>query len=261
MGCTTDDIDAIVATSPLLQGRVSPRASCAAVIVAGGSGSRFGNPGGKQLLDLFGRPMLTWSVMAFDAVADIGEIIVVCPEDKIDEYCRVAFDPYPLVTAIRFAPAGDLRQSSSCSGILEVDERYEYIAVHDGARPLIMPDLIEHTVNVLKGTYDADGAIVGHPAIDTLKVVGNGAVVGTPDRSMFWNAQTPQVFRAPVLRRAHLDALANGYIGTDDSSLVERIGGRVLLVDGPRDNLKVTVPEDQVPVEAALMVRLMKMGI
>ena len=123
-------------------------------------------------------------------------------------------------------PAGATRQESAFSGLEYASEEYEYVVLHDGARPLIAPELIAHTINTLKGTLDADGAIVATPSIDTLKVVENGCIVGTPDRRVFWNAQTPQVFRAGVYRRAHASALSEGFVGTDDSSLIERLGGK-----------------------------------
>ena len=89
-------------------------------------------------------------------------------------------------------------------------------------------------------------------SIDTLKVVENGVIMGTPDRRVFWNAQTPQVFRTGIYRRAHASALSDGFIGTDDSSLMERLGGRILVVEGKRDNIKLTVPEDFLLLSAAL---------
>ena len=84
------------------------------------------------------------------------------------------------------------------------------------------------------------------------KVVEDGVIVGTPDRSVFWNAQTPQVFRTGIYRRAHASALSDGFVGTDDSSLIERLGGRVLVVEGKRDNIKLTVPEDYLMMVAAV---------
>ena len=132
------------------------------------------------------------------------------------------------------------------------------MVLHDGARPLISPDLILHAINVLKGNIDCDGAVVAHPAVDTLKVVENGVIVGTPDRRVFWNAQTPQVFRAGIYRRAHASALSDGFMGTDDSSLIERLGGRVLVVEGKRDNIKLTVPEDYLMLAAAVRALYMK---
>jgi 2-C-methyl-D-erythritol 4-phosphate cytidylyltransferase len=139
---------------------------------------------------------------------------------------------------------------------MQVPERFEFVAVHDGARPLVTPELIGHALASLRGSVDADGAVVGYPTIDTLKIVSGANILGTPDRSSFWTVQTPQVFRRETLLEAHRIALNEGFVGTDDSSLVERIGGKVLLVAGPRDNIKITVPEDRILVEAGLEIRL-----
>jgi 2-C-methyl-D-erythritol 4-phosphate cytidylyltransferase len=128
--------------------------------------------------------------------------------------------------------------------------------MHDGARPLVSPELIAHTISIVKGNVDADGAVVAYRSVDTLKVVENGVVMGTPDRSVFWNAQTPQVFRAGIYRRAHAAALADGFVGTDDSSLIERLGGRVLVVEGSRNNIKLTLPEDYLMLETSIRERI-----
>ena len=227
-----------------LEGKLSRNPKTAAVILAGGTGERFGREGGKQLVEIAGKPVLTWSAETFDAVADVGLIVIVCPEERHDEYLKRAIDPFPFVTPVVVAPAGALRQESAFSGLELVPDDFEYVAMHDGARPLITPKLVEHTINMVKGNIDCDGAIVAFPSVDTLKVVEDGVVAGTPDRNVFWNAQTPQVFRSGILRRAHAAALSDGFVGTDDSSLIERLGGRVLVVRGPRENLKLTEPED-----------------
>ena len=229
-----------------------------AVVVAGGSGQRFGNPGGKQLVNVAGRPLMSWSIRAFDRSDKVGHIVVVCPAERRAEMRRLAIDPFDYDTPISFADAGDTRQDSTRAGVHAVPAGFEYVAIHDGARPLISADLIAHTIATLKGNIDADGAVVAHPAIDTLKVVENGVIVGTPDRSVFWNAQTPQVFRAGIYRRAHASALSDGFVGTDDSSLIERLGGRVLVVEGKRDNIKLTVPEDYLMLVAAVRERYLK---
>ena len=229
-----------------------------AVVVAGGSGQRFGNPGGKQLVNVAGRPLMSWSIRAFDRSDKVGQIVVVCPAERRAEMRRLAIDPFDYDTPISFADAGDTRQDSTRAGVHAVPTGFEYVAIHDGARPLISADLIAHTIATLKGNIDADGAVVAHPAIDTLKVVENGVIVGTPDRSVFWNAQTPQVFRAGIYRRAHASALSDGFVGTDDSSLIERLGGRVLVVEGKRDNIKLTVPEDYLMLVAAVRERYLK---
>jgi 2-C-methyl-D-erythritol 4-phosphate cytidylyltransferase len=239
-----------------LKGQVAKNPHTAAIILAGGAGERYGQDGGKQLLHIHGKPVLTWSAEAFDAVADVGLIVVVCPRERMEEYCREAIDGFPFVTPVVMAPAGDIRQESAFNGLDKVPENYEFVAVHDGARPLITPELINHAIAAVRGSVDADAAIVGYPAIDTLKIVSGNNVVGTPDRSAFWTAQTPQVFRTEAIKAAHLSALAEGYVGTDDSSLVERAGGKVVLVQGPRNNIKITVPEDREAVEAGLAARI-----
>ena len=254
-----DDFDFDALTCPLLQlqGKVDKNPKTAAIILAGGTGERFGKEGGKQLVEIAGKPILTWSAEAFDAVGDVGLIVIVCPEERMREYLARAIDPFPFVTPVVLAPAGSIRQESAFSGLEMVGEEYEYVVLHDGARPLVSPELIQHTINTVKGNFDADGAVVAHPAVDTLKVVEDGAIVGTPDRSVFWVAQTPQVFRAGIYRRAHAAALSDGFVGTDDSALIERMGGRVLVVEGKRDNLKLTVPEDYALLSAA--VRMLNM--
>ncbi len=235
-----------------LQGVVDKGAKTAAIILAGGTGERFGREGGKQLVEIAGKPVLTRSAEVMDSVGDIGLIVIVCPEDRTQEYLVRAIDPFPFATPIVLAPAGDIRQESAFSGLEMVPDDFEYVLLHDGARPLITKELVQHAIATLKGNIDADGVVVGTPSVDTLKVVENGVIAGTPDRSVFWNAQTPQVFRTGIYRRAHASALSDGFVGTDDSSLIERLGGRMLMVEGKRDNIKITVPEDYLIVSAAL---------
>ena len=246
------DFDTLAQSLHGLKGEVDKNPKTAAIILAGGTGERFGKEGGKQLVEIAGKPILTWSAEAFDAVGDIGLIVIVCPDERCGEYLTRAIDPFPFVTPVVIAPSGPSRQESAFSGLEFVPDEYEYVILHDGARPLISPELIEHTIATLKGNIDCDGAVVAHPAVDTLKVVENGVIVGTPDRSVFWNAQTPQAFRTGIYRRAHASALSDGFIGTDDSALIERLGGRVLVVEGKRDNIKLTVPEDYFMLAAAV---------
>lgn len=245
-------LDALAQSAMGLEGKLDKKPKSAAIILAGGGGERFGREGGKQLVEIAGKPVLTWSAEAFDAVGDIGLIVIVCPEERQEEYLQRAIDPFPFVTPVILAPSGDIRQESAFSGLEYIPDEYEFVVLHDGARPLITPDLIEHALNTLKGNLDADGVVVGHPSIDTLKVVEQGVIVGTPDRKVFWNAQTPQAFRVGIYRRAHASALSDGFVGTDDSSLIERLGGCVLMVEGKRDNLKLTVPEDLQILAAAV---------
>lgn len=255
---TSLDLDALEQAVAGLEGRVNKNARTAAIILAGGSGKRFGKEEGKQLVEIAGKPILTWSAEALDAVGDIGLIVVVCPKERQSEYLKRAIDPFPFVTPIVVAAAGPTRQESAFSGLEAVPDGFEFVVLHDGARPIVSPDLILHAIATLKGNIDCDGAVVAHPAIDTLKIVENGVIVGTPDRHVFWNAQTPQVFRTGIYRRAHASALSDGFVGTDDSSLIERLGGKVVVVEGKRDNIKLTVPEDYLMLVSAVHERYLK---
>lgn len=228
-----------------------------AIIVAGGTGSRFGNPGGKQLVEIAGRPMLSWTVEAFDRARTIAHIVIVCPAERRADYRARAVEPYGFSTPVTFADAGSTRQDSTCAGLDAAPEGCALVAIHDGARPLILPETIDNAVRALCADADLDGVVCGQPAIDTLKVVDPAGIIdSTPDRSQFWCVQTPQVFRADALRRAMASAQRAGFVGTDDASLVEAAGGPVRCIETPRDNLKVTVPEDLPMVEALMRRRL-----
>lgn len=235
-----------------------PQAHVCAVIVAGGAGTRFGNPGGKLLVDVAGRPLMSWSLLAFDAAETVESIVVVCPPDHRDEMCERAIDPLRLSVPVTFAASGKTRQDSTRSGIFAAPAGTTHVAIHDAARPLIEPATIDGAVHMLLGHPDADGVVCGQPAIDTLKVVADGAIEGTPDRSAYWCVQTPQVFSLAKLTHAFELADATGFVGTDDASVVEHAGGRVLCANSPRDNLKVTVPEDLVLVSSLMRYRLQK---
>jgi len=224
----------------------------AAIVVAGGTGSRLGLSGGKQLASLLGVPVLSWGLLALDAVDDIGHIVVVCPAERLEEYRSVAVSPLGLSAPVTFAASGETRQASVASGLAAVPDGFALVAVHDGARPLLESATVDRALSVLISTPEADGIVIGHPAVDTMKVVRDGWVESTPERSSLWVAQTPQIFRAEAFRDALLHAEKNGFLGTDDSSVVEHAGGRVLVFEGSRGNIKVTVTEDIALAEAAL---------
>ena len=141
-----------------------------AVVVAGGSGQRFGNPGGKQLVNVAGRPLMSWSIRAFDRSDRVGHIVVVCPAERRAEMRRLAIDPFDYDTPISFADAGDTRQDSTRAGVHAVPAGFEYVAIHDGARPLITTEAIDHAIDVLVSDRALDGVVCGQPAIDTLKI-------------------------------------------------------------------------------------------
>jgi 2-C-methyl-D-erythritol 4-phosphate cytidylyltransferase len=228
----------------------------AALVLAGGSGERFGEPGGKQLLRVAGLPILAWSVAALEAAPGVGLVIIACPRDRFDEYVEQAIVPIGCATPVVLVPSGETRQASLAAALAEVPSDLDIVAVHDGARPLVTAELVEAAIDALRADARLDGVVVGHPSVDTIKSVDAHQVIqGTPDRVGMWLVQTPQVFRTGVLRSALEAAELEGFIGTDDSSLVERIGGRVRMLEGPRDNIKVTLAEDLLIVDALLTSR------
>ncbi|NTU71066.1 MAG: 2-C-methyl-D-erythritol 4-phosphate cytidylyltransferase [Coriobacteriia bacterium] len=231
-----------------------------AIVCAGGTGQRLGLAGGKQLTLVAGRPVLAWTMAALDAAPSVGHIVLVCPGDRFAEYRAAAVEGVIVGTPVTFAASGDTRQESVASGIAAASDDATVLIVQDGARPLLTPSLVEATVSALQADPRADGAVAGHPSIDTLKTVTGGVVDGTPDRARYWAVQTPQAFRAESLRAAYARAAKDGFIGTDDAAIVEHAGGRVVLVEGPRDNIKVTVAEDIAVVEAVLSFRRSEEG-
>jgi 2-C-methyl-D-erythritol 4-phosphate cytidylyltransferase len=224
----------------------------AAIIVAGGTGERFGRVGGKQLVRVLGATVLGHALGAFERCDAIDEIVVVVHPDRVGEY---AVEMAGILKVTGIVGGGDTRQESVAAGLAALSSDVDLVVVHDGARPLVTPRIVAEAIEYL-GTSGADGVVVGHPAYDTIKrVSADGAILATEDRSTLWVAQTPQAFRAASLRRAYTRAEEEGFVGTDDSSLVERLGGRVIMLLGPRDNLKVTVPEDLPVVERLLEAR------
>ena len=231
-----------------------------AIVCAGGSGERLGVAGGKQLASVSGRPVLAWTLEALDAADEVGHIVLVCPGDRFEEYRVAAVDVLALSSPITFAPSGPSRQASVASGIAVAPDGVEFIVVHDGARPLVTPEVVASTIAALDADPLAVGAVVGQHVIDTLKIADGGGIVETPDRAKYWAVQTPQTFRASALRAAYALADEDGFAGTDDAAVVEHSGGRVVLVEGPRDNIKITVAEDIAFVEAGLAFRIAQEG-
>lgn len=228
-----------------------PKPKVTAVIAGGGRGLRFGDPNGKQLASVLGRPVIAWAAEAMAAAELIDEVVVVCDPSRVSEYADAVLDAYEADKPITFVAGGDSRQQSVEAGVLEADDA-DIIAVHDGARPLVDPETVDAAIRLLINSHGTAGVVVGHPAIDTLKVVSDSSVVSTPDRSSLWVAQTPQIFYRDRLLFALESAQTEGFIGTDDASLVERTGERVLMYEGPRENIKVTVPTDVATVSSHL---------
>ncbi|MDP9111282.1 MAG: 2-C-methyl-D-erythritol 4-phosphate cytidylyltransferase, partial [Candidatus Eremiobacteraeota bacterium] len=189
-----------------------------AIIVAAGSGSRFGRP--KQLVELAGAPMLSWSLRTLASMPEITDVVIVTEPDCVEPIASMASQAAP-GKAILVVPGGATRQGSSRAGIEALHERVDAVLIHDGARPLV------HASDVRRGmSAIADGraALLALPVVDTIKVVdaGKGTVLRTLDRDQLWAAQTPQFATLRDMRRAHLDAARSGADSTDDATLLER---------------------------------------
>ena len=231
-------------------------ADTCAIILAGGSGERFGDPRGKQFVELAGLPLVAWSIWAFDRAPSVGALVVVCPVGRAGEMRTAVLDKLELLHGVTLVPGGATRQDSVFSGLMAAPEELGLVAIHDGARPLIEQGSIERCVAAVRDDAGLAGAICAARVTDTIKLADeSGVICSTPDRERLWSAQTPQVFWRERIMAAHESALLEGFVGTDDASLVERFGGRVRVIDTPRDNLKVTLPEDLAVAEAILRSR------
>ena len=203
-----------------------------AVVVAAGSGDRYG--AAKQYERLVGRRVLDWSLAA--ARASAAGVVLVVPAER-------AFEPEEADAVVA---GGDTRSISVRAGLAAVPADAEVIVIHDAARPAATRALFSAVIRAVND--GADAAIPGLPVVDTLKRVRDGVVVETIDRRGLWSVQTPQAFRASVLRVAH----AGGGEATDDAVLVEEHGGRVVVVPGEPTNIKLTSPDDLMRLTEAL---------
>ena len=225
----------------------------AAVVPAGGSGTRMGNEIPKQFLQLGGVPLLIHALRVFEASKTIAEIIVVVPRDAV-AYCQQELLPPFSFSKISTVIAGGVRrQDSVWNGLQAVDKRTNVVVVHDAVRPFVTGAMVEQVVARAR----TDGAaIAAIPLHDTVKqVTPDGLIETTLDRQRLWSAQTPQAFKLELLREAHRSSRQSGVEATDDAFLVEQIGHHVAIVNGSPDNIKVTRPEDLVMGEAILAAR------
>jgi 2-C-methyl-D-erythritol 4-phosphate cytidylyltransferase len=239
----------------------APRvADTCAVVVAGGVGMRFGDPKGKQYVDLCGLPIASWAILALDRAPSIGRIVVVCSPEREEEMRREVLGSVSLTCEVQIAQAGATRQDSVRAGLAAVPREYPLVAIHDAARPLITSDAVEAAIARVRDDESVVGAICAARMTDTIKLVEDSTIVATPERGFYWSAQTPQVFRTLDIVSAHALAKRDSVVATDDASLIERTGGRVVCVESPRDNIKVTVPEDLAVARALMERRLIEEG-
>lgn len=225
----------------------APRA--AAVVVAGGAGRRMGGGGGvrKQYLEIEGEPVLLRAIRPFLDHPAVSEVVVVLPADDLAE-------PPSWLTALplTLAAGGAERGESVWNGLAALSADAGIVLVHDGARPFVTGEIIDRVL----ARAGEGGAIAAIPATDTIKEVdAAGRIVRTANRSRLWQAQTPQGFPLPLLKDAYERARRDGWSGTDDASLCERAGVSVTVVEGSRDNIKITTPSD-LPIARAIAARL-----
>ncbi len=235
-------------------------ADTCAVVVAGGLGLRFGDPKGKQYVDLCGLPIASWAILAIDRAPSVGHIVVVCSPEREEEMRRDVLGSISLTCEVTIAHAGATRQDSVRSGLAAVPREYPIVAIHDAARPLVTSETVEAAIARVRGDETVVGAICAARMTDTIKLVEDSTIVATPERGFYWSAQTPQVFRTLDIVRAHALASRDAVVATDDASLIERTGGRVVCVESPRDNIKVTMPEDLAVARALMEHRLIEEG-
>lgn len=218
-----------------------------AIFPAAGQGRRMELGVNKVFLELCGKPILLHTLQAFSACAAIDDMIVIVAPDEVP-VVEALLENATGLKPYKVAAGGKERQYSIAGALQMLSPRAEVVLVHDGARPLADAPLIERVIEAAR----RDGAAVaGVPEKNTIKVVdAAGRIVSTPDRRLLWSIQTPQGFRRDVLLEAYARAQAEGFLGTDDASLVERLGTEVKVVMGAYNNLKITTPEDMVVAEA-----------
>lgn len=223
-----------------------------AIIVAAGGSTRMGTAGSKQFIPLLERPVIEYTLRAFQDCEQISEIVVVSREQDAQQIKEISDNNgFSKVKAV--VNGGDSRAHSVKNGIAAASSGAEYYAIHDGARPLITVEEIER---VCEAAFETGAATLGTPVTDTIKIVdGSDMIESTPLRSQLRAVQTPQVFESELYFFA-LDNAEDSLEGfTDDCSLIENMGGEVMVVEGNKENIKLTTPIDIIIAESILRSR------
>jgi len=211
---------------------------CIAVIVSGGRGARFGGDIPKQYLEIGGKPVLAFSLLAFESCEFVDEIRIVASVGYI-ELCERMAQEYGISKFSEVRRGGESRQESVYAGIFDVSDD-DIILIHDSARPFVTTEQIRGLI-----PFAATGAVISAaPVTDTIKVTANNQTQHTPDRSTLYAAQTPQGFLGTIIKKAHITAKNDGFIGSDDASLVERIGINCAILPSDAANIKITTKND-----------------
>jgi 2-C-methyl-D-erythritol 4-phosphate cytidylyltransferase len=204
----------------------------------------------KVMLPVGGRPLLAHTLRAFEKANAVDQIVLVVAEDLLAWVAAEVVDAHEIRKVRRIVPGGAMRQDSVRLGLQAIASECRLVAIHDGARPLITAGLINRVVNRAAAHHGA-AALAVQPS-DTVRRGEGELFQVTLDRDKLWLMQTPQVFSCDLILSAHRRAMDQGHKGTDDVALVEAMGHPVMIVEGDRENIKVTTPEDFLFVEAVL---------
>lgn len=222
------------------------------LIPAAGSGRRMGSDRNKLLLNLLGKPLLAWTLLAAEASTQIRWIGIMGQPEDWDDF-KAIVTSLNLTKPVQFIRGGATRQESVYNGLQGLPPEADHVLIHDGARCLATPELFDRCAAALQ---TCDGLIAAIPVKDTIKVVdADRFIQRTPERSRLWAAQTPQGFSVPLLKKCHEEGRQNGWEVTDDAALFEQCGLAVKIVEGEETNLKVTTPVDLAIAEFILRQR------
>ncbi len=213
-----------------------------AIVPSAGIGRRMGGQiKKKNYLELRGVPVLAHTLLVLDESPVIDSIVIVCTLGD-EKFCKEEIvEGYSIRKVESIVAGGATRQDSVISGFNAILSEAPVVVVHDGARPLVTADIIERTV---KTAASHGAAVAAVPVKDTIKEVSGGIITRTVARERLYSIQTPQAFMRGVLLKAHKRAAQDGFYGTDEASLVERLGADVAVVEGSYENIKITTPED-----------------
>lgn len=213
-----------------------------AVIVSAGKGHRFTEGKKKQFLPLAGKPILAHTLDKFEACPLIRSILLVVGQEDREFCLKEIVERYSYRKISQIISGGTERQESVKHGVDAVAEDADIIVIHDGVRPFVTRQMIEESIHA---AVRFQAAVFAVPVKDTIKrVTADGTVLKTLDRESLWQIQTPQTFLAKVIKEALHKAAEEGFTGTDDASLVERLGVKVQVLPGSYTNIKITTPED-----------------
>jgi 2-C-methyl-D-erythritol 4-phosphate cytidylyltransferase len=213
-----------------------------AVIVSAGKSHRFMDGKKKQFLPLAGKPVLARTLDPFERCPLVNTVVLVVGQEDLGFCLREIVEKYGYRKVSRVVPGGESRQESVRHGMDAVPEDVEIVVIHDGVRPFVTQKMIEESI---RSAMRFKAVVLGTPVKETIKTVNpEGKVLKTLDRGSLWQIQTPQVFHAKLIRDALNKATEDGFMGTDDASLVERLGVEVHVLPGDYTNIKITTPED-----------------